>query len=455
VVANKLYIFGGFVINTAMSTEIWEFDPNGAAGSRWTLKGASLPAGRGYIPTVAIGGMIYMAGGSDWDGTTIFDSDQSVSYNPSTDTIGTIATIPRLTAETRAVNMAGKMWVLGGGRDAPNPNNQVDIYDPVANTWSVGTPFVTARRNFPTDTDGAGKIYLAGGYAPTAPDMSMEIFSSGSGCPTATPGPGTPTNTPAPPTATSTVPTNPTDTPEVTATPTHCALEFTDVPPGHTFYVWIRCLACQGIINGYPCGGQGEPCDPNNNPYFRPGNFVTRGQLTKIVAISAGYSDPVSGQTFEDVLPGTAFYTYTEQLSGDGVIGGYPCGQLEGEPCIPPDNRPYFRPGNSTTRGQLTKIVALAAGFNDPAPITFTFTDVPPGHTFHIYVEALLLNRPGVMEGYPCGGPGEPCDSENRPYFRPNNTLTRGQASKIVANTFFPGCNPPRDANPAESYLFR
>jgi hypothetical protein len=230
----------------------------------------------------------------------------------------------------------------------------------------------------------------------------------------------------------------------VTATPTPpagCTIQFTDVPEGHTFYEFIRCLACQGIINGYPCGGQGEPCDQDNNPYFRPGNNITRGQLTKIVAISAGYSDPVTGQTFEDVLPGTAFYTYTEQLAGDGVMGGYPCGQLEGEPCIPPDNRPYFRPGNNATRGQLTKIVALAAGFNDPAPSTFTFTDVPEGHTFHIYVEALLLNRPGAISGYPCGGPGEPCDSENRPYFRPNNTLTRGQASKIVANTFFPACS--------------
>jgi hypothetical protein len=232
----------------------------------------------------------------------------------------------------------------------------------------------------------------------------------------------------------------PTATPTATATPGACTLEFTDVPPGHTFYEFIHCLACQSIINGYPCGGTGEPCDPSNNPYFRPGNNITRGQLTKIVAISAGYNDPVSGQTFEDVQPGTAFYTYTEQLAADGVMGGYPCGQVDGEPCVPPDNRPYFRPGNNATRGQLTKIVAEAAGFSDPAPSTFTFTDVPVGHTFHIYVERLLLNRPGAISGYPCGGPGEPCDSENRPYFRVNNSLTRGQASKIVTNTFFPDC---------------
>jgi hypothetical protein len=47
------------------------------------------------------------------------------------------------------------------------------------------------------------------------------------------------------------------------------------------------------------------------------------------------------------------------------------------------------------------------------------------------------------MSGYPCGGPGEPCDGENRNYFRPNNPLTRGQTAKIVANTFFPNCQTP------------
>ncbi|MEO8285073.1 MAG: S-layer homology domain-containing protein [Chloroflexota bacterium] len=228
-----------------------------------------------------------------------------------------------------------------------------------------------------------------------------------------------------------------------TATPTACTIEFEDVLPGNTFYPFIKCLACRNIINGYPCGGTGEPCNPNNDPYFRPSNFVTRGQLTKIVSQSAGFSEPVSGQTFEDVLPGSTFYTYTERLASRGVMGGYPCGIDPNEPCVLPGNKPYFRPSASATRGQLTKIVSNAAGFNDPDPATFTFTDVPPGSTFHVYVERLLINRPGAMNGYPCGSPGEPCDSQSRPYFRPGATLSRGQTSKIVANTFFPNCQTP------------
>ena len=68
---------------------------------------------------------------------------------------------------------------MGGGRDAPNPSNEVDIYDPSTNSWSTGQPFVTARRNFATDTDSTNRIWLVGGYASDGVTLlnSMEIFN--------------------------------------------------------------------------------------------------------------------------------------------------------------------------------------------------------------------------------------------------------------------------------------
>jgi hypothetical protein len=87
--------------------------------------------------------------------------------------------------------------------------------------------------------------------------------------------------------------------------------------------------------------------------------------------------------------------------------------------------------------------VSNAAGFSDTIPPEqYTFADVPVFSTFWLYVERLLLNRPGAMGGYVCGGPGEPCDGQDRPYFRPNNPLTRVQTAKIVSSAFFPACNP-------------
>jgi hypothetical protein len=179
VVGNKLYITGGFNINIGMTHQTWVFDPTAAVGSRWTQK-ADYLMDRGYIPTAAIGNVIYTAGGSLWDGTTLHDTADSFKYNIATDTWTAITNIPRVTAETRALNFFGQMWVMGGGRDAPNPSNEVDIYNPNCNTWGVGTPFVTARRNFPADTDGVFRVLLAGGYAPTSPDMTMEIYRAAS-----------------------------------------------------------------------------------------------------------------------------------------------------------------------------------------------------------------------------------------------------------------------------------
>jgi S-layer homology domain len=179
---------------------------------------------------------------------------------------------------------------------------------------------------------------------------------------------------------------------------------------------------------------------PNNYPYYRPNNNVTRGQIAKIVSNAAGFQEPVSGQSFEDVLPASTFYIFIERLASRGIMAGYPCGNPE--PCVPPENRPYFRPNANASRGQLSKIVSEAAGFHEPVSGQ-TFEDVLPGSTFYEFIERLASR--GVMSGYPCGRPSEPCiPPDNRPYFRPGNNVTRGQTAKIVSNTFFPGCNPPR-----------
>jgi hypothetical protein len=219
-----------------------------------------------------------------------------------------------------------------------------------------------------------------------------------------------------------------TTTPEATATSTACTVTFTDVPSDNVFYTFIRCLACRGIISGYDDGT------------FRPFNDITRGQIAKIVSNAAGFDEDPGPQIYEDVPSGSPFYQWINRLSMRGHIGGYPCGTVDAEPCVEPDNLPYFRPANSATRGQLAKIVANAAGLSKTPSGQF-YTDVPEGHTFYVWI--MRLTDEGVMSGYDCGGPGEPCDSENRPYFRPFNNVTRGQASKIVANTFFPGCQTP------------
>ncbi len=216
--------------------------------------------------------------------------------------------------------------------------------------------------------------------------------------------------------------------PPPTSTPTACPIQFSDVPSDNPFYEYIRCLTCRGIVSGYDDGT------------FRPNNNITRRQIAKIVSNAAGFTEDPDPQIYEDVDPANPYYTWINRLSRRGYMGGYPCGVSSEEPCVEPDNRPYFRPFNSATRGQISKIVSNAAEFDDP-PIGQIFSDVPPDNGFYTWIDRLAIR--GIVSGYPCGGEGEPCDDRNRPYLRPNNSVTRGQASKIVANTFYPYCQTP------------
>ena len=186
---------------------------------------------------------------------------------------------------------------------------------------------------------------------------------------------------------------------------------FTDVQPGDYFYEPVRYLWCHGVVSGY---GDGT---------FKPYNRTTRGQLTKILVLAFGmtiYTPPTP--TFRDVPTNDVFYQYLETVYHANLVSGYTCGSPV-EPCP----GLYFRPGNNVTRGQLCKIVALAAGWALLDPSSASFQDVPVGSTFFRYVETAYAH--GIISGYDCGGPGEPCPGL---YFRPGGNATRGQIAKIV-----------------------
>ena len=138
---------------------------------------------------------------------------------------------------------------------------------------------------------------------------------------------------------------------------------FADVPADSSFYEFVETATYYRVVSGYPCGGEGEPCDDQNRPYFRPNNLVTRSQITKISVLTAQQANPTRWQlvvppvaTFLDMPTDNVFYPYVETAVANGIIAGYECGG-EGEPC--PGR--YFRPQNDATRAQISKITFLAA----------------------------------------------------------------------------------------------
>ena len=330
----------------------------------------------------------------------------------------------------------GALWYIEGGGYANGTLKR--IIGPGGGSTPTATTVPPTATRTATRTNTATRTATRT-FTPTATPTGT--FFPPSNTPTNTPGGATSTST----TASSDTPVSTaTETAVATATATEtatvCTIEFTDVPPENAFYPYVRCLACRDVLGGYACGGPGEPCDSNNNPYFRPGNNITRGQIAKVVSNAAGFTEDAGGQIYADVLASNPFYTWINRLSNRGFIGGYACGG-PGEPCNP-DNQPYFRPYNNATRGQLAKIVSNAAGYGDTVSGQI-FEDVSPFNPFYVWVQRLATR--GIIGGYPCGSiDGEPCNPpDNRPYFRPGANVTRGQAAKIVTNTFRGSCPLP------------
>ncbi|MEO8285153.1 MAG: SBBP repeat-containing protein [Chloroflexota bacterium] len=178
-------------------------------------------------------------------------------------------------------------------------------------------------------------------------------------------------------------------------TPTPCVPGFSDVAPTDYFYPGVSYLYCHGAISGYPDGT------------FRPYNNITRGQLIKIVTIAENWVilNPVQPH-FNDVAPGSTFYTYIETAVARQAISGYPDGT--------------FRPNNNVTRGQITKIVCIAQRWPLVDPVDPHFIDVGVDDTFYVFIETALSHN--ILSGYPDGT------------FRPGNNATRGQLSKIMFN---------------------
>ncbi|HMA37944.1 MAG TPA: S-layer homology domain-containing protein [Chloroflexia bacterium] len=169
---------------------------------------------------------------------------------------------------------------------------------------------------------------------------------------------------------------------------------FADVCPVDYFFTPVQNLVGRGVVAGYA------------DNTFRPYSNATRGQVAKMVVLAGGWPiNTQGGPHFADVPPTQPFYPYIETIYNRGVVSGYADG--------------LFHPAAAMTRGQLSKVLVLAAGWPITPPPAPHFTDVPPTHPFYGAIETAVAH--GILSGYADGT------------FRPANAATRGQIAKLVA----------------------
>jgi hypothetical protein len=227
----KIYLVAGYNTGNVDPSfgQVWEYDP---VTDTFDTSRASMPATLGGAGFGLINGHIYVAGGRDLANTnlnTLYD------YDIAADTWTQRANLPTGVNVPGSAVIGGNLWIFGGGNpfavQTPGTTNSLQIYDPIADTWSSG-PALNLQRAFPAGTHVGDTAIAVGGYDGTATTTSVEINVAGGGCPSPTPT-ATATITP-PPSATPTATATATLTPPPSATPTATATATITPPPSAT-----------------------------------------------------------------------------------------------------------------------------------------------------------------------------------------------------------------------------
>ena len=156
----KLYAVGGqFVSCDALGCTFTRYDLVEAydpSTNSWQPR-APLPSARTGVQVAALNGKLYAVGGqTPGPGVQL----ELLEYDPGQNAWRGRAALPAGREGTLAVG-AGRLYLIGGKLDNV-VTARVDVYDPVANQWSSGTPLPTPRQQVGAASLG-GRLYAVGG----------------------------------------------------------------------------------------------------------------------------------------------------------------------------------------------------------------------------------------------------------------------------------------------------
>ncbi len=180
-------------------------------------------------------------------------------------------------------------------------------------------------------------------------------------------------------------------------------IRFRDVGRDYWAYDAIEWMARSGILTGY---GDGK---------FKPDNAVTRAEFAKMM-VNAMKIKLVSALTpsFVDVKKGSWYFKYVE--SSKYYLTGYRTASGD-----------YFKPDMAAVREDMAVALVKALGYSDEeedASVLRQYTDVSAiSAKLKRYVSLAIKYK--IMQGFPT-------DEADMLEFRPQETLTRAQASVIL-----------------------
>jgi len=145
------------------STDILSYDP---ASDTWTVL-TPMSTGRAGLAVAVVGDAIYAIGGrTGTGGPNSFGKLAVVErYDIDTNTWTTVAPLLSPRSDLAAAGVGGKIYVFGGFNAAGFAVSDVDVYDPVTNTWSAApADMPTARGAMYAVATKGGTVYVIGGW---------------------------------------------------------------------------------------------------------------------------------------------------------------------------------------------------------------------------------------------------------------------------------------------------
>jgi len=186
-IGGEQFIFSGNSVSVRPVSTVDVYNPTANSWSsavnmptaRASLAAAVDPHGNIY----AIGGLD-LVGSTNGPGTTLVFRDNVEVYNPATSSWSTAASLPTATAGlAAAADAQGNIYAIGGEILSPSPSavGNVEVYNPVNNSWSAAASLPTPRFGLAAAVDARGNIYAIGGTAsstvPSSPVSTVEVYN--------------------------------------------------------------------------------------------------------------------------------------------------------------------------------------------------------------------------------------------------------------------------------------
>ena len=146
-----------------------------------------MPVARSFHTATVVSGKIYVLGGlreapDDDDNHAFVTTDRVDVYDPAADSWQHMATMPTGRYSHAAAVLDGKIYVTGGISATPEFMDALEVYDPAADTWTT-LASLSQSRVCHASAVVKGKLYVIGGEfldcASTSTNQ-MEVYSPAS-----------------------------------------------------------------------------------------------------------------------------------------------------------------------------------------------------------------------------------------------------------------------------------